>query len=222
MKKQKGISYKTKVWMIVLLLPITITIYILAIIGWQQLVKIPAVQEWAEIINSSTAKLDVPTEYIELYKKAEDNYGVPWTLLAAHHRIETRFSTMDPLLSPAGAEGHLQFMPCTFVGWSHPSCGGLGKGDIPEKDKISPAIIEQYGGYGVDANNDGKADPYDLEDAIFSAANYLAASGAADGEIEKAIFNYNHSEKYVEDVLHFYHLYESQVKNLQAAAYSSQ
>lgn len=222
MKKQKGISYKTKVWMIVLLLPITITIYILAIIGWQQLVKIPAVQEWAEIINSSTAKLDVPTEYIELYKKAEDNYGVPWTLLAAHHRIETRFSTMDPLLSPAGAEGHLQFMPCTFVGWSHPSCGGLGKGDIPEKDKISPAIIEQYGGYGVDANNDGKADPYDLEDAIFSAANYLAASGAADGEIEKAVFNYNHSEKYVEDVLHFYHLYESQVKDLQAAAYSSQ
>lgn len=222
MKKQKGISYKTKAWMIVLLLPITITIYILAIIGWQQLVKIPVVQEWAEIINSSTAKLDVPTEYIELYKKAEDNYGVPWTLLAAHHRIETRFSTMDPLLSPAGAEGHLQFMPCTFVGWSHPSCGGLGKGDIPEKDKISPAIIEQYGGYGVDANNDGKADPYDLEDAIFSAANYLAASGAADGEIEKAVFNYNHSEKYVEDVLHFYHLYESQVKNLQAAAYSSQ
>ncbi|MEK5147159.1 lytic transglycosylase domain-containing protein [Psychrobacillus sp. FSL K6-4615] len=222
MKKQKGISYKTKVWMIVLLLPITITIYILAIIGWQQLVKIPVVQEWAEIINSGTAKLDVPTEYIELYKKAEDNYGVPWTLLAAHHRIETRFSTMDPLLSPAGAEGHLQFMPCTFVGWSHPSCGGLGKGDIPEKDKISPAIIEQYGGYGVDANNDGKADPYDLEDAIFSAANYLAASGAADGEIEKAVFNYNHSEKYVEDVLHFYHLYESQVKNLQAAAYSSQ
>ncbi len=221
MKKQKGISYKTKAWMIVLLLPITITIYILAIIGWQQLVKIPVVQEWAEIINNSTAKLDVPTEYIELYKKAEDNYGVPWTLLAAHHRIETRFSTMDPLLSPAGAEGHLQFMPCTFVGWSHPSCGGLGKGDIPEKDKISPAIIEQYGGYGVDANNDGKADPYDLEDAIFSAANYLAASGAADGEIEKAVFNYNHSEKYVEDVLHFYHLYESQVKDLQAA-YSSQ
>lgn len=217
MKKQKGISYKTKVWMIVLLLPFTITIYILAIIGWKELVKIPVVQEWTETLQKSTVKLDVPTEYIELYKKAEENYGVPWTLLAAHHRIETRFSTMDPLLSPAGAEGHLQFMPCTFVGWSHPSCGGLGKGEIPEKDKINPAIIEKYGGYGVDANNDGKADPYDLEDAIFSAANYLSASGAADGEIEKAIFNYNHSEKYVEDVLHFYHLYENQLKEIQAA-----
>ena len=217
MKKQKGISYKTKVWMIVLLLPITITIYILAIIGWKEIVKIPAVQEWAETIKKSTVKLDVPNEYIDLYKKAEKSYGVPWTLLAAHHRIETRFSTMDPLLSPVGAEGHLQFMPCTFVGWSHPSCGGLGKGEIPEKDKVNPAIIEKYGGYGVDANNDGKADPYDLEDAIFSAANYLASSGAADGDIEKAIFNYNHSEKYVEDVLYYYHLYESQLKEIKAA-----
>lgn len=203
--------------MIVLLLPFTITIYILAIIGWKELVKIPVVQEWAETLQKSTVKLDVPTEYIELYKKAEEKYGVPWTLIAAHHRIETRFSTMDPLLSPAGAEGHLQFMPCTFVGWSHPSCGGLGKGEIPEKDKINPAIIEKYGGYGVDANNDGKADPYDLEDAVYSAANYLAASGAADGEIEKAIFNYNHSEKYVKDVLHFYNLYENQLKEIQAA-----
>lgn len=203
--------------MIVLLLPFTITIYILAIIGWKELVKIPVVQEWAETLQKSTVKLDVPTEYIELYKKAEEKYGVPWTLIAAHHRIETRFSTMDPLLSPAGAEGHLQFMPCTFVGWSHPSCGGLGKGEIPEKDKINPAIIEKYGGYGVDANNDGKADPYDIEDAVYSAANYLAASGAADGEIEKAIFNYNHSEKYVKDVLHFYNLYENQLKEIQAA-----
>lgn len=203
--------------MIVLLLPFTITIYILAIIGWKELVKIPVVQEWAETLQKSTVKLDVPTEYIELYKKAGEKYGVPWTLIAAHHRIETRFSTMDPLLSPAGAEGHLQFMPCTFVGWSHPSCGGLGKGEIPEKDKINPAIIEKYGGYGVDANNDGKADPYDIEDAVYSAANYLAASGAADGEIEKAIFNYNHSEKYVKDVLHFYNLYENQLKEIQAA-----
>ena len=55
--------------------------------------------------------------------------------LLQHHRVETKFSTMDPLLSPVGAEGHMQFMPCTFVGWAHPSCSGLGKGNIPEKIK---------------------------------------------------------------------------------------
>ncbi|WP_342597965.1 lytic murein transglycosylase [Psychrobacillus sp. FSL H8-0483] len=216
MKSTNNKSYKTKLWIIILLLPFTITVYILAIIGWHELQKIPAVQEWAEAIQESKYKLDVPKEYIAIYKNAEEQYGVPWTLLAAHHRIETRFSTMDPLLSPVGAEGHMQFMPCTFVGWSHPSCSGLGVGDIPEKDKVNPDIIAQYGGYGVDANGDGKADPYDLEDAIYSAANYLAASGAADGEIEKAIFNYNHSDKYVKDVLHFYHLYENQLEAIQA------
>ncbi|WP_391209471.1 lytic transglycosylase domain-containing protein [Psychrobacillus sp. L4] len=220
MKQKKKTSYKVKLWTIILLLPLTITIYILAIIGWHELQKIPKVQEWAESIQQGPngKKLDVPNEYIPIYKKAAEKYGVPWTLLAAHHRIETKFSTMDPLLSPFGAEGHMQFMPCTFVGWSHPSCSGLGKGDIPEKDKTNPEIIAKYGGYGVDANGDGKADPYDLEDAIFSAANYLAASGAANGEIEKAIFHYNHSEKYVEDVLHFYHLYESQLSEIQAAS----
>ncbi|QFF99099.1 lytic transglycosylase domain-containing protein [Psychrobacillus glaciei] len=220
MKQKEKMSYKVKAWTIILLLPLTITIYILAIIGWQELQKIPAVQEWAESIQQGPngKKLDVPSEYIPIYKKAAEKYSIPWTLLAAHHRIETKFSTMDPLLSPFGAEGHMQFMPCTFVGWSHPSCSGLGKGDIPEKDKVNPEIIAKYGGFGIDANGDGKADPYDLEDAIFSAANYLAASGAANGEIEKAIFHYNHSEKYVEDVLHFYHLYESQLDEIQAAS----
>lgn len=151
----------------------------------------------------------IPEEYIQVYKDAAESYGIPWTLLAAHHRIETRFSTMDPLLSPVGAEGHMQFMPCTFVGWGYPGCGGLGKGEIPEKDKTNPAIIKQYGGYGVDANGDGIADPYNIEDAMHSAAKYLAKSGAADGELEKAIFDYNRSEKYVQDVLYFFNEFET-------------
>lgn len=221
MKQKKNTSYKAKAWILILLLPITVTVYILLIIGWKELQRIPVVLEWAESIqlkSFSKEKLDIPEEYIAIYQQAEEIYGVPWTLLAAHHRMETIFSTMDPLLSPVGAEGHMQFMPCTFVGWSHPSCNGLGQGDIPDEDKVNPEIIAAYGGYGVDANGDGIADPYDIEDAIFSAANYLAASGAADGDLEKAIFNYNRSDKYVEDVLYFYHLYESQSQALQSAS----
>ena len=110
---------------------------------------------------------------------------------------------MDPMVSPVGAEGHMQFMPCTFVGWSHPSCDGLGKGDIPEKEKTDPKVIRKYGGYGVDANGDGIADPWNLEDAIFSAANYLAKNGASEGNYKKAVFAYNHSDEYVEEVLYY-------------------
>ncbi|GEN83686.1 hypothetical protein SLU01_19980 [Sporosarcina luteola] len=212
-KKKKGLSIKTKIFMIVLLIPVAVITFTLSAIIWT------GIQNPELIKKSASTLLDfqdrhiatvIPEEYLPIYKAAADEYGIPWTLLAAHHRIETRFSTMDPLLSPAGAEGHMQFMPCTFVGWSYPGCEGLGKGDIPEKDKTDPAVIKKYGGYGIDANGDGIADPYDIEDAIFSAANYLSKSGAADGEIEKAIFHYNHSDKYVEDVLWFFNEFETQ------------
>lgn len=159
-------------------------------------------------IKQQEEQSPIPSEFIPIYKAAEKEYGVPAYLLAAHHRVETIFSTMDPLLSPAGAEGHLQFMPCTFVGWAHPTCGGLGLGEIPEEEKVDPAIIEKYGGYGVDANGDGVADPYDIEDAIFSAANFLSKYGAADGDLKSAIYAYNHSEKYVEDVLYYVEIYK--------------
>ncbi|TFE02917.1 lytic transglycosylase domain-containing protein [Jeotgalibacillus salarius] len=158
--------------------------------------------------NGAPVELQIPEENIAVYKKASDEYDVDWRLLAAHHRVETRFSTMDTLVSPVGAEGHMQFMPCTFIGWSHPSCSGLGEGDIPTEELTDPSAIEKYGGYGVDANEDGVADPYDLEDAVFSAANYLSQNGASEGELEKAIFLYNRSDQYVEEVLGFYENYQ--------------
>ncbi|MFI9225264.1 NlpC/P60 family protein [Peribacillus frigoritolerans] len=146
---------------------------------------------------------EIPSQFIPIYKAAEEKYGVPWNLLAAHHRVETRFSSISPMLSPVGAAGHMQFMPCTWVGWGHPSCGGLGAGKIPAKDQVNPAVIAKYGGYGVDANNDGKSDPFDIEDAIYSAANYLKANGAAEGNLRDAVFAYNHADWYVEEVLGF-------------------
>ncbi|WP_095532837.1 lytic transglycosylase domain-containing protein [Domibacillus mangrovi] len=165
-------------------------------------------------LSDSTFKLidtkNIPEEFIPIYKAAAAEYGVPWELLAAHHRVETKFSTMDPMISPVGAEGPMQFMPCTFVGWQHPTCNGLGAGEISKEEKIDPKVIAKYGGYGVDANGDGKADPFDVEDAIFSAANYLQSNGAAEGDLERAIFAYNKSDQYVADVLYYVDEYSKQ------------
>jgi membrane-bound lytic murein transglycosylase B len=72
--------------------------------------------------------------------------------------------------STAGAVGWMQFMPST---WKT---------------------------YGVDANDDGKKDPYNPVDAIFGAARYLRAAGA-ETDIKKAIFDYNHADWYVDSVL---------------------
>ena len=54
--------------------------------------------------------------------------------------------------------------------------------------------------YGTDANGDGVADPYDPEDAIFSAARYLDAAGI-EQDVRKAVWAYNHANWYVNDVL---------------------
>jgi photosystem II stability/assembly factor-like uncharacterized protein len=73
-------------------------------------------------------------------------------------------------VSSAGAEGWMQFLP------------------------------EEWSAYGVDANGAGVRDPYNPADAIFAAARYLQAAGAAH-DLRAAIYAYNHSSSYVESVL---------------------
>src|SRR5437588_1446273 len=61
-------------------------------------------------------------------------------------------------------------------------------------------IPSSWAMYGVDANGDGKKDPFNPVDAIFAAARYLRAAGG-DKNIGKAIFAYNHADWYVQSVL---------------------
>ena len=89
-------------------------------------------------------------------------------------------------VSSAGAEGWMQFIPSTWAA------------------------------YGVDANNDGKKDPYNPVDAICAAARYLRAAGG-DKNIRQAIFAYNHADWYVDEVL----LYANQYGKLPDALVGS-
>ena len=207
------ISPTFKVFLIILLMPITLGVYVAVYFAWQELKELPIFEQFAEPTEleliQANFDLEIPVEYIPLYIEAGQKYNVPWTLLAAHHRIETRFSTMKSLVSPVGAEGHMQFMPCTWVGWEHNTVSGLGEAQITGAEKKDPKTIAKYGGYGVDADGDGIADPFQIEDAIYSAANFLSIAGASKGELEKAIFQYNHSDEYVENILYYYNLYNS-------------
>ncbi len=54
--------------------------------------------------------------------------------------------------------------------------------------------------YGVDANGDGRKDPYNPVDAICAAAHYLHAAGGGK-DLYQAIFAYNHADWYVQEVL---------------------
>ena len=72
--------------------------------------------------------------------------------------------------SSAGAVGWMQFMPGTWLRW------------------------------GLDANGDGLADPWNPDDAVFAAGRYLAAAGGRT-DISRAVFAYNHAQWYVDEVL---------------------
>src|SRR6185312_9491313 len=66
--------------------------------------------------------------------------------------------------------------------------------------QILAAINEIETDYGADALNAGYADPYNPVDAVFAAARYLRAAGAAK-DLRRAILAYNHSEEYVDSVM---------------------
>jgi murein DD-endopeptidase MepM/ murein hydrolase activator NlpD len=61
-------------------------------------------------------------------------------------------------------------------------------------------IPSSWEAYGVDANGDGRKDPYNPVDAICAAGKYLKAAGAREN-LYDAIFAYNHADWYVQEVL---------------------
>jgi Transglycosylase SLT domain len=63
--------------------------------------------------------------------------------------------------------------------------------------QFEPSTWRQYG-MAVDGHS--VPNPYDPVDAIFSAARYLAAAGAAQ-DVSKAVYAYNHATWYVDEVL---------------------
>ena len=72
--------------------------------------------------------------------------------------------------SSAGAVGWMQFMPSTWLRW------------------------------GLDADGDGIADPWDPHDGVFAAARYLAAAGGRT-DLPRGVFAYNHAQWYVDQAL---------------------
>jgi len=63
-----------------------------------------------DIQISKVGEGQIPKEYIPIYKAAGKKYNIPWTLIAAIHRVETNFG-QDLNVSSVGAIGHTQVRP---------------------------------------------------------------------------------------------------------------
>lgn len=156
----------------------------------------------------------IPAVNRDIYRDAANTYEVDWKLLAAIHRVETIFSTSTSMRSTVGAVGPFQFMPRTWIGWDYTSTDPLGDLSAKEVDYTNVDLIAEYGGLGRDGNGDGVADPYNLTDASHTAAYYLSLHGGriddTNASVRDALFEYNRSEQYVENVFRFYENYKQQ------------
>ncbi len=125
---------------------------------------------------SAQALSDIPPTYLRLYRQAAARYRLDWTILAGIGKVECDHGrdpdpacTQEGAVNSAGAGGPMQFIAST---WQL---------------------------YGVDGDGDGRVDRWDPADAIYSAANYLHASGAPQ-DYGRAILAYNHAGWYVAEV----------------------
>jgi Transglycosylase SLT domain len=135
----------------------------------------------APVVISTTLPVDSsvpkgrPTSYLALFQESAAEYcpGLSWTVLAAIGQIESDDgANMGP--STAGALGPMQFLPSTWKIWGIDGFGDTGP----------PNIMNPF-------------------DAVPSAARMLCADGAAQGgqALSQAIFDYNHADWYVDEVL---------------------
>jgi hypothetical protein len=117
----------------------------------------------------------LPSTYLQLFKASAAQFcpGLSWTVLAAIGQIESADGTNNGP-SKAGALGPMQFLPSTWAVWGIDAFGQTGP----------PNIMNPY-------------------DAVPSAARLLCADGATTGEagLRGAIFDYNHADWYVREVL---------------------
>jgi cell wall-associated NlpC family hydrolase len=135
---------------------------------------------------SQDATTDVPPAYLQLYLAAGSAYGIPWQVIAGIGKVE-----------------------CDHGRLPHPACTEHAEENSAGAGGPMQFLASTWAEYGVDANDDGTADRWDPADAIYGAANYLRASGAPTA-LREAIFAYNHSRQYVDEVLHWASVYETQ------------
>jgi Transglycosylase SLT domain len=155
----------------------------LAVLACAALLVLPALAFTAATggINLSTpaqgALADIPPHYLLLYQQAGLAFDVPWEVLAGVGKVE-----------------------CDHGRHPHPACRQEGVENYAGAGGPMQFLAGTWRRYGIDADQDEVADRWNPADAIVSAANYLAASGAPD-DLEAALYAYNPSQAYVAEVL---------------------
>ncbi|MGA5873975.1 NlpC/P60 family protein [Streptomyces cinereoruber] len=138
--------------------------------------------------------------------------GMSWAILAGIARIESNHASgrtisdrgditpriLGPVLDGSGTGGNYTAFPDTD--------GGRWDGTATAERAVGPFqfLPSTWTGSGRDANDDKVIDPHNADDAALGAAVYLCGNGrnlTDRTQLRSAIFQYNRSTAYVDDVL---------------------
>ena len=134
---------------------------------------------------TASAVADIPAQYLLLYQQAGLAFDVPWEVLAGIGKVEC-----DHGRNPEPA--------C----WKEGATNAVGAGGPMQ------FLASTWQEYGIAASGSGAPDRWNAADAIVSAASFLKQNGAPD-DIPAAVYAYNHSQAYVQQVLAWAGLYAS-------------
>nr|WP_089971254.1 M23 family metallopeptidase [Lihuaxuella thermophila] len=142
-----------------------------------------------------------------LYETMQTLTGVPWTYLAAMDQYE-RNIRMSSAPKPKGV-----------VSIRVPSHVWAGLAN-PDPDDQIPVSIQFFQGIGRDANGDGKADPTDDADVLYSIACYLTQNGLSETDVRERIWKYYQHPTAVDVITHIARVFDKfQTIDLQERAF---
>ena len=170
----------------------------------------------AEWLIQAAAQTGIPARALRAYvgaaaaaSQSAPGCGIGWNTVAAVGFVESAHGAYGGgSLNPAGqASGPLVGPSLDGNGFAAiaDTDGGVLDGDVRWDRAVGPMqfIPSTWELAGRDGNGDGKADPFNIDDAALSAAAYLCARGrdltAGNGWTE-AIYSYNQSDSYVDQV----------------------
>ncbi|MDR6415155.1 lytic transglycosylase domain-containing protein [Pseudarthrobacter sulfonivorans] len=170
----------------------------------------------AEWLIQAAAQTGIPARALRAYVAAAGaanhsapGCGIGWNTVAAIGFVESAHGAYGGgSLTPAGqASGPIVGPSLDGNGFAAiaDTDAGVLDGDARWDRAVGPMqfIPTTWELAGRDGNGDGKADPFNIDDAALSAADYLCAPGrdltTANGWTE-AIYSYNQSDSYVDQV----------------------
>ncbi|UQZ33334.1 peptidase M23 [Paenibacillus sp. PK3_47] len=145
-------------------------------------------------VRSATSLTDARKE---LYDQMSAATGIPWFRFAAIDQYERSIAKKK-----ANAEAPARICGITVPApvWSGPL--------NPDQEDTSPDSIQFFGGFGRDGSGDGKADPENDADLLYSMASHLLKYGHSQSDFNIGVWEYYRNGRAAQRIAQFARLYE--------------